>query len=54
MPRADYPAMLWVRSVAAIFLKDWHSELRTRYAISALIMFVLTTISIVLFSLRVA
>jgi len=43
--------MVWVRSVAAIFLKDWHSELRTRYAISALIMFVLTTISIVLFSL---
>jgi heme exporter protein B len=41
----------WVRSVLAVFLKDWHSELRTRYAISALGMFILTTISMVLFSL---
>jgi heme exporter protein B len=37
--------------VFAIFLKDWRSELRTRYALSALGMFVVTTISIVLFSL---
>jgi heme exporter protein B len=35
----------------AIFRKDWSSELRTRYAISALVMFVITTISIILFSL---
>jgi len=35
----------------AIFLKDWKSELRTRYAISALVMFVVTTISIILFAL---
>jgi heme exporter protein B len=42
---------LWLRSVWAIFRKDWHSELRTRYAISALIMFVITTISIMLFSI---
>ncbi len=41
----------WTRSVVAIFKKDWHSELRTRYAISALVMFVLTTISIILFSI---
>jgi heme exporter protein B len=41
----------WIRSVAAIFMKDWQSELRTRYAISALIMFVVTTISVILFSL---
>jgi heme exporter protein B len=41
----------WVRSVGAIFRKDWESELRTRYAISALLMFVVTTISIILFSL---
>jgi heme exporter protein B len=41
----------WVRSVAAVFLKDWHSELRTRYAISALGMFVITTIAIIMFSL---
>lgn len=44
-------ASRWIRSVVAVFLKDWHSELRTRYAISALIMFVITTISIILFSL---
>ena len=41
----------YVRSVRAVFLKDWQSELRTRYAISALLMFVITTISIILFSL---
>ena len=41
----------WVRSVGAVFRKDWESELRTRYAISALLMFVVTTISIILFSL---
>jgi heme exporter protein B len=41
----------WIRSVTAIFMKDWQSELRTRYAISALIMFVVTTISVILFSL---
>ena len=43
-------APLWQASIA-IFRKDWKSELRTRYAISALVMFVLTTISIILFSL---
>lgn len=41
----------WARSVGAVFLKDWRSELRTRYAISALGMFVITTIAIILFSL---
>lgn len=41
----------WMRSVGAVFLKDWRSELRTRYAISALGMFVITTIAIILFSL---
>lgn len=41
----------WIRSALSVFLKDWQSELRTRYAISALLMFVLTTISIVLFAL---
>ena len=44
------PETRWIRSVLSIFGKDWHSELRTRYAISALIMFVVTTISIILFS----
>ncbi len=40
-----------VSSVIAIFTKDLHSELRTRYAISALLMFVITTIAIIMFSL---
>ncbi len=31
--------------------KDWHSELRTRYAINALAMFILVTISVILFSI---
>jgi heme exporter protein B len=35
----------------AVFLKDWRSELRTRYAISALGMFVITTLSMIMFSL---
>ena len=41
---------LWQASFA-IFRKDVKSELRTRYAISALLMFVITTISIIVFSL---
>ncbi|MFN0158849.1 MAG: heme exporter protein CcmB [Bacteroidota bacterium] len=40
-----------IRSALAILRKDWSSEIRTRYAISALIMFVLTAVSIILFSL---
>jgi heme exporter protein B len=49
MPPDSRPS--WLRAAAAVFMKDWRSELRTRYAISALGMFILTTISIVLFSL---
>lgn len=41
----------FARSTLSVFLKDWHSELRTRYAISALVMFVITTISIIAFAL---
>ncbi len=37
-------------SIWAIFLKDLKSELRTRYALNALLMFVVVTISILLFS----
>src|SRR5512147_1590199 len=44
-------AARFLRSVGAVFLKDWRSELRTRYAISALLMFIVTTIAIILFSL---
>lgn len=35
----------------ALFRKDWESELRTRYAINALAMFILVTISVILFSI---
>lgn len=38
-------------NVLAIFKKDWESELRTRYAINALAMFILVTISVILFSI---
>ncbi len=51
MPDRGRASVQWLRSALAIFLKDWHAELRTRYAISALIMFVVTTITIVLFSM---
>ena len=39
-----------MRSVA-LFKKDWRSELRTRYAINALAMFILVTISVIMFSI---
>jgi len=35
----------------AVFKKDWESELRTRYAINALAMFILVTISVIMFSI---
>ena len=35
----------------ALFQKDWKSEIRTRYAINALAMFILVTISVILFSI---
>ena len=51
MPPAERIKYRWFRSAASIFRKDWHSELRTRYAISALVMFIITTIAIILFSI---
>jgi heme exporter protein B len=51
MPTEHSARLRWIRSALAIFRKDWRSELRTRYAISALVMFVVTTIAIILFSL---
>ncbi len=51
MLKISNSAVVWVRSTLSIFKKDWHSELRTRYAISALLMFVVTTISIMVFAL---
>jgi len=37
--------------VVVIFLKDLRSELRTRYALNALLMFVVTTLSVIIFSI---
>ncbi len=39
-------AMAWT-----VFLKDFRSELRTRYALNALLMFVITTLSVILFAI---
>jgi len=39
-----------MRGATAVFTKDLHAELRTRYALNALIMFVVVTLSIILFS----
>ncbi len=41
----------WVKSTIAVFSKDFRSELRTRYALNALVMFVVVTLSIILFSI---
>ena len=38
-------------NIYSVFRKDWQSELRTRYAINALAMFILVTISVILFSI---
>lgn len=40
-----------LRQAWAIFRKDLESELRTRYAVNALLMFVVVTISVIVFSL---
>ncbi len=40
-----------VSPVLSVFKKDLQSEIRTRYALNALFMFVVTTLSVVLFSL---
>jgi heme exporter protein B len=40
-----------VNSVLAVFVKDLKSELRNRYALNSLLMFVIITISIILFAI---
>ncbi|HEY4643877.1 MAG TPA: heme exporter protein CcmB [Bacteroidota bacterium] len=40
----------WVKSTFAMFVKDLRSELRTRYALNALVLFVVVTIAIILFA----
>ncbi len=41
----------WWNSVIAVLSKDLRSEFRTRYAFNALLMFVITTISMVMFAI---
>ena len=41
---------MFMKAAAAILSKDFYSELRTRYALNSLIMFVVVTLSIILFS----
>lgn len=50
MQQREKRTIRWLRSVVHIFKKDWHSELRIRYATSALAMFVVTTISMMVFA----
>jgi heme exporter protein B len=40
-----------MKKALSLFIKDWQSEMRTRYAINALAMFILVTISVILFSI---
>lgn len=51
MQHDSQPQTSWLISCGAVFRKDWSSELRTRYAMSALVMFVIITISIIMFAL---
>ena len=48
---ANYPVSS-LASTYALLVKDFQSELRTRYAVNALIMFVVTAVSVIVFALR--
>lgn len=39
-----------IRQIIAVFQKDFRSEIKTRYAINAVLMFVLTTVAMIVFS----
>lgn len=41
----------WTNGVLALFLKDFRSELRTRYSLNALVMFAVITLTVVSFSI---
>jgi heme exporter protein B len=41
----------WVAEAVAVFVKDWRSELRTRFALNTLGLFALTTLVVVSFAL---
>lgn len=40
-----------LKKAFAVFYKDWQSELRTRYAVNSLVMFILVTVSVIVFAL---
>lgn len=42
--------MMMLRSIIAVFLKDVRSEIKTRYALNAILMFVLTAVAVIAFS----
>ena len=43
--------MPWLEGVLAVFLKDWRSEFRTRYALNAALLFAVTTLVVVSFAI---
>ena len=43
--------MPWLESALAIFLKDWRSEFRMRYALNAALLFAVTTLVVVSFAI---
>ncbi|HVR09174.1 MAG TPA: heme exporter protein CcmB [Thermoanaerobaculia bacterium] len=45
------PASTWAREAAAVFAKEWRSELRTRYALNTLALFAINTLVVVSASL---
>jgi heme exporter protein B len=45
------PASTWAAEAAAVFAKEWRSELRTRYALNTLALFAVTTLVVVSASL---
>ncbi len=45
------PASTWAAEAAAIFAKEWRTELRTRYALNTLALFAVTTLVVVSASL---
>jgi heme exporter protein B len=44
LERPGTPAAAWVAEAVAIFLKDWRTELRTRHALYAVLLFAVTTL----------
>lgn len=45
------PGSSWVAEAAAVFLKEWRCELRTRYALNTIALFAVTTLVVVSISL---